>query len=86
MRNTKWIYQNYKYYPQKIEKKEAIHSIVYSIMKERNLSHQENFNTNPFLLKDMEEAVSLLQEAKKKKQTIWIWDDYDCNRPSRTPR
>lgn len=79
MRNTKWIYQNYKYYPQKIEKKEAIHSIVYSIMKERNLSHQENFNTNPFLLKDMEEAVSLLQEAKKKKQTIWIYGDYDVD-------
>ncbi len=34
---------------------------------------------NPFLLKDMSKAVSLIQKAISKKKAIWVYGDYDVD-------
>lgn len=77
MRKTKWIYQEGEYFsPPKGVK---IDSTIYSLLQQRKLSYDSVFSSDPFSLQDMEKAVQLLELAREKKETIWIYGDYDVD-------
>ena len=85
MRNTRWIYKENKknYYTKKYSKD------MLSILESRGITTEENIEKfincnlsdlrNPFLLKDMEKAVDFILEKREKKETIWIYGDYDVD-------
>lgn len=77
MRKTKWIYQESEHYspPKHVQ----MDSTIYSLLQQRNLSYESVFSSNPFSLQDMEKAVQLLETAKEKKESIWIYGDYDVD-------
>lgn len=77
MRKTKWIYQEEEF--RMPPKDLSMDSTIYSLLQKRNLSHEENFSSNPFSLADMEKAVHILETARLQGETIWIYGDYDID-------
>ncbi len=85
MRNTRWIYRdNKKNYNTKKYSRDML-----SILESRGLTTEEEIEKfiqcslsdlrDPFLLKDMEKAVNFILEKRDKKETIWIYGDYDVD-------
>mgnify|MGYP002710095219 FL=1 len=85
MRNTRWIYRdNKKNYNIKKYSRDML-----SILESRGLTTEEEIEKfiqcslsdlrDPFLLKDMEKAVNFILEKRDKKETIWIYGDYDVD-------
>jgi single-stranded-DNA-specific exonuclease len=68
--------------------KVALHPVIEEILSKRGLSEQdrEDFLNpkyeklhNPFLMKDMEKAVSRIEKAFKNGETIAVYSDYDAD-------
>ena len=85
MRNTRWIYRdNKKNYNTKKYSRDML-----SILESRGLTTEEEIEKfiqcslsdlrDSFLLKDMEKAVNFILEKRDKKETIWIYGDYDVD-------
>ena len=85
MRNTRWIYkENKKNYTIKKYSQDML-----SILESRGLTTEEQIEKfiecstsdlrNPFDLADMEKAVNFILEKREKKETIWIYGDYDVD-------
>lgn len=85
MRNTRWIYndRNKNYNIKKYSRD------MLSILESRGFKTEEEIEKfiecslsdlrNPFDLADMEKAVDFILEKRDKKQTIWIYGDYDVD-------
>lgn len=63
-----------------------LHPLVERILKERAIENVDEFlnpsytdRPNPFLIADMDVAVSRIGEALEKKEKIAAWTDYDCD-------
>src|SRR3989344_1272923 len=64
----------------------ARHPLVERILENRNIADPEAFlnpsydtRHDPFLLTDMDKAVSRILSAIKNKERIAVWHDYDCD-------
>ena len=64
----------------------TLHPIVEKLLEERNIDDREAFlspvfdaRPNPFLMKDMDAAVSRILDAIQKGEKIAAWTDYDCD-------
>jgi single-stranded-DNA-specific exonuclease len=64
----------------------SLHPLVGRILEDRGIQDAEAFlNPNyddrhdPFLMKDMDAAVSRILEAVQKGERICVWHDYDCD-------
>lgn len=62
------------------------HPILERLLEERGIVDADAFlnpaydaRPNPFLMQDMEAAVSRILAALEKKETIAVWTDYDCD-------
>lgn len=85
MRNTRWVYkENKKNYDIKNYSKDML-----SILESRGLTNEKEIEKfincdikdlrNPFDLADMEKAVDFILEKRDKKETLWIYGDYDVD-------
>lgn len=73
----------------KQERMKEINEIVRQILKARGIVSDEDIaeymsvrpqrTYDPFLMKGMEEAVSIIADAAEKKQRVCIYGDYDCD-------
>ncbi|MDY4010156.1 MAG: single-stranded-DNA-specific exonuclease RecJ [Fusobacterium gastrosuis] len=77
MKKTTWVknYSNNFY----IDKNSKYDSIIESILKDRNLSLDENFNFNPLDFQDMDKAVQRVLKAIEEQEKIYIYGDYDVD-------
>ena len=64
----------------------ASHPLVKRILENRKISDSDAFlnpsydnRHDPFLMKDMDRAVSRILSAIERKETIAVWHDYDCD-------
>ncbi len=65
---------------------DSLHPLVARIIEKRAIADPETFlnpeyhtRHDPFLMKDMDEAVSRILSAIQNKETIAVWHDYDCD-------
>ena len=63
-----------------------LHPLVERILEKRGITDRESFlnpeyhtRHDPFLMKDMDVAVSRILSAIEHKETIAVWHDYDCD-------
>lgn len=77
MKKTTWIktFINNFY----IDRSSKYDITIENILRSRNLNLDENFDFNPFELKDMELAVKRIFVAIDKKEKIYIYGDYDVD-------
>lgn len=64
----------------------SLHPLVGRILEDRGIQDAEAFlnpdyeaRHDPFLMKDMDIAVSRVFQAIKKGERICVWHDYDCD-------
>lgn len=84
MRDTKWIYKKKK----NIEDCDVDLDIL-NILQNRDINSKEEIDefinsrleniSSPFLLEDMGISVKRILEAKEKKESVWIYGDYDVD-------
>lgn len=85
MRNTRWIYRES---PKRYDIKKYSRDML-SILESRGLTTEKEIEKfiqcslsdlrNPFDLKDMEKTVDFIIEKRDKKETVWIYGDYDVD-------
>lgn len=77
MKKTTWIknYTNNFH----IDKSSKYDITIENILKDRNLTLDENFDFNPFDFKDMDRAVKRIIKAIQKNEKIYIYGDYDVD-------
>ncbi len=77
MKKTTWIknYTNNFH----IDKSSKYDITIENILKDRNLTLDENFDFNPFDFKDMDKAVNRIIQAIQKNEKIYIYGDYDVD-------
>lgn len=77
MKKTTWIknYTNNFH----IDKSSKYDITIENILKDRNLTLDENLDFNPFDFKDMDRAVKRIIKAIQKNEKIYIYGDYDVD-------
>ena len=80
-KNTKWILENKINYERIFENKgeKKLDFVIESLIENRNLSLDTNFDFNPFDLKDVDIAVKRIFEAIENNEKIYIYGDYDVD-------
>lgn len=65
---------------------QALHPLLQSFIRDRNITDQEAFlnpsydaRPDPFLMKDMDVAVPRILRAMEAGEKIAVWSDYDCD-------
>lgn len=86
MNNTKWIYRS-DYIPQ--ETSLSLDKDILNILYNRGVTEEDAIEeflhcslediADPFQIADVEKAVERIKKAKKNKETIWIYGDYDVD-------
>ncbi|MGL5543838.1 MAG: single-stranded-DNA-specific exonuclease RecJ, partial [Cetobacterium sp.] len=85
MRNTKWIYKSEEFEKQNTDIDKDIEQILYN----RGVVSKEEIDffidgtlenlMNPSDLMDVDKGVKRILEAKEKKESVWIYGDYDVD-------
>jgi len=80
-KNTKWLLENKINYKRIFENKgeKKLDFVIESLIENRNLSLDTNFDFNPFDLKDIDIAVKRIFEAIENNEKIYIYGDYDVD-------
>ena len=80
-KNTKWLLENKINYEKIFENKgeKKLDFVIESLIENRNLSLDTNFDFNPFDLKDIDIAVKRIFEAIENNEKIYIYGDYDVD-------
>ena len=80
-KNTKWLLENKINYERIFENKgeRKLDFVIESLIENRNLSLDTNFDFNPFDLKDIDIAVKRIFEAIENNEKIYIYGDYDVD-------
>ena len=80
-KNTKWIIENKINYEKIFENREEkkLDFVIESLIENRNLSLDTNFDFNPFDLQDVDIAVKKIFEAIENNEKIYIYGDYDVD-------
>ena len=80
-KNTKWLLENKINYERIFENKgeKKLDFVIESLIENRNLSLDTNFDFNPFDLKDIDIAVKRIFEAIENNEKIYIYGDYDVD-------
>jgi len=80
-KNTKWILENKINYEKIFENKgeRKLDFVIESLIENRNLSLDTNFDFDPFDLKDIDIAVKRIFEAIENNEKIYIYGDYDVD-------
>ena len=80
-KNTKWLLENKINYERIFENKgeRKLDFVIESLIENRNLSLDTNFDFNPFDLQDVDIAVKKIFEAIENNEKIYIYGDYDVD-------
>ena len=80
-KNTKWLLENKINYERIFKNKEEkkLDFVIESLIENRNLSLDTNFDFDPFDLKDIDIAVKRIFEAIENNEKIYIYGDYDVD-------
>ena len=80
-KNTKWLLENKINYERIFENREEkkLDFVIESLIENRNLSLDTNFDFDPFDLKDIDIAVKRIFEAIENNEKIYIYGDYDVD-------
>jgi len=80
-KNTKWLLENKINYERIFENKgeRKLDFVIESLIENRNLSLDTNFDFDPFDLKDIDIAVKRIFEAIENNEKIYIYGDYDVD-------
>ena len=80
-KNTKWLLENKINYERIFENKgeKKLDFVIESLIENRNLSLDTNFDFDPFDLKDIDIAVKRIFEAIENNEKIYIYGDYDVD-------